>query len=188
VATGAQEAAVNPVLANILYRSANDSTTALDASRTSAQAAGENPPQRSQQALARVAVGKGIRHSFTMKKPAPLPGRTTNVPISDSPVEASLSALKSNFKNSLQDIDEASVKDIDAASDITAAQVLSRTEPSAISEYIPGSMRRDDSLVDLAMIPLVEDGGTQEHLDTSMGLTFIDFPWQDPNFFSTDVN
>ena len=58
--------------------------------------------------------------------------------------------------------------------------VSSRQPSSSLNPYVPGSMRRDDSLVDLAMIPMI-DGGTQENMFASNGLTFVDFPWQDPN-------
>ena len=52
--------------------------------------------------------------------------------------------------------------------------------------YVPGSLHRDDSLVDLAMIPIVGDGTiTDSNAATSSGFSFVDFPF-DSNIFAND--
>lgn len=171
---------VNPVLANILYRSSE----AQDSSAPSNPPGnGHLPPNQSQQEIARVAVGRGIRHNFSHSsaiKPAPLPARppataeapqTTGEPeTSDGGapvVQANLSALKNNFQI--------------AASANNPSAGENSSDPTAPSDYVPGSMRRDDSLVDLAMIPLMDDGNDAMDYFSSSGLSFIDFPWQDPS-------
>merc|ERR1712232_882913 len=131
----------------------------------------------SQQALARVAVGKGIRHNFSLPKkdssilPSKSPVETkSNTSVSQTPVQAGLSALTSNFQNSLQKSTETSQQKTDISE-----------QPSLTSlSYVPGSLRRDDSLVDLAMIPMVENTSSQTDANLDTGLTFIDFPW-DPS-------
>jgi hypothetical protein len=163
---------VNPVLAGILYRSTSDQV--LDLVQPNS---GGNQTQHTQQALARVAVGKGIRHGFTLpqsKNSSIMPPPSA---ASESPVEASLSALTNNFRNSLGGITTAS--DQDRSQDRAIARMAA---------YIPGSLSRDDSLVDLAMIPMIEEGD-QSIAATSTGpYTFVDFPWQDPIFESNDPN
>ena len=137
-----------------------------------------NRPQHSQQALARVAVGRGIRHSFSLPQndSATMPSNVrseTNVnqSSSHSPVQAGLSALTSNFKNSLQDRTQSSEDAKDGSGGDT---------PTSALTYVPGSLRRDDSLVDLAMIPMI-DGEGENKQSNGAGLPFIDFPW-DANF------
>ena len=162
---------VDPVLAGILNRSSGDSTT------TSVNQPNRvNQPQHSQQAIARVAVGRGIRHSFTLPQSdsASMPSKVVsetnlNQASSQSPVQAGLSALTSNFKSSLQDFSGPS-KD-----------PKGKTGGVPALTYVPGSLRRDDSLVDLAMIPMNDGGDTENKQSDASGLAFIDFPW-DPNF------
>jgi hypothetical protein len=170
---------VNPVLAGILYRSTSDQVLDLVQPPNVG-----NQPQHTQQALARVAVGKGIRHGFTLpqtKKSSILPQeitpRTSNPLAAESPVEASLSALTNNFRNSLGGIETAT--DQDRSQD----QAIAR-----MAAYIPGSLSRDDSLVDLAMIPMVEEGDQSTPATSTGPFTFVDFPWQDPIFDSNDLN
>lgn len=181
--TGAPGPSVNPVLANILYRSAGNETPKASRTSTSAQPNVHNPPNQSQQEIARVAVGRGIRHSFShpnARMPTPLPprpapstqvnssGPTQPTRVAIPVVEDSLSALKNNFQSSL-----------DAAQGQNAAKPDDTSGPMT---YVPGSMRRDDSLVDLAMIPLVDEGNDEmDFFSSQAGLSFIDFPWQDPN-------
>merc|ERR1719394_585217 len=55
--------------------------------------------------------------------------------------------------------------------------------------YVPGSLHRDDSLVDLAMIPIIADGTTTEsNGDASSGFSFVDFPFDSNIFSSNDPN
>jgi hypothetical protein len=169
---------VNPVLAGILYRSTSDQV--LD----HVQPSGGNQPQHTQQALARVAVGKGIRHGFTLpqtKNSSILPQektpRISNPSAAESPVEASLSALTNNFRNSLEGL--TTPTDQDRSQDRAIARMAA---------YIPGSLSRDDSLVDLAMIPMVEEGDQSIPVPSTGPYTFVDFPWQDPSFEYNDPN
>jgi hypothetical protein len=169
---------VNPVLAGILYRSTSDQVLDL------VQPSVANQPQHTQQALARVAVGKGIRHGFTLPQtknssilPQEITPRTPNPSAAESPVEASLSALTNNFRNSLGGI--AAATDQDRSQDRAIARMAA---------YIPGSLSRDDSLVDLAMIPMVEEGDQTTPAPSTGPFTFVDFPWQDPIFESNDPN
>ncbi len=184
-----QKPCVNPILANILYRSSTNEPSLGVQVNTSIQNNVHNPINRSQQEIARVAVGRGIRHSFShplAKKPAPLPSRSTPLDQGEScgesgqptdtteVVQASLSALKNNFENSM----EAAIGDKASLNDDSGDDSYPR------SSYVPGSMRRDDSLVDLAMIPYADDENQSDYNLQSSGLTFIDFPWQDPSMFS----
>merc|ERR1711920_194152 len=96
-----------------------------------------------------------------------------------TPVQAGLSALTSNFQNSLQ-----------RESATQGSETTQSTgQPATTSQpYVPGSLRRDDSLVDLAMTPLVEgDTTVDEPNASSNGFTFIDFPW-DPSYLQPDAN
>lgn len=188
--------AANPALTNIFYRSGRDAkNTATTASLTAPTAHPQPPitssdgPNKSQQEIARVAVGKGIRHNFSLakSKPAPLPPR----PIHPSTIAAGgtnslqgsitsgnqasirgglqegLSALESNYKNSLEENNAGGMG--------SASLGSNASRPAA---YVPGSLSHNDSLVDLAMIPFLEDSNGESD---SLPFTFIDFPWQDPN-------
>ncbi len=87
-------------------------------------------------------------------------------------VQAGLSALTNNFKSSLEA----------AQGEQTSVNADSGDDSYPLASYVPGSMRRDDSLVDLAMIPVADDDAPSDYMASS-GLTFIDFPWQDPSMF-----
>jgi hypothetical protein len=161
-ARAVQVTGLDPVLAGRLQRSGEESNS---------QSSTGNQPQHTQQALARVAVGKGIRHSFTIK---------SNVDVkkaaSQSPVQAGLSALTSNFKNSLQG----------STAEGSKNQVGSESSTNSHT-YVPGSLRRDDSLVDLAMIPMIDGDPIPNDQGASAALTFIDFPW-DPSILQNDIS
>ena len=183
-------AAANPALTNLFHPSVSKvSTTAATVasqSRISSQ-----PPNKSHQELARVAVGKGIRHGFSLassNKQAPLPQRPLNPPVPPPPpqqlmnsqnssraslsvgVQEGLTALESNYMSSL------------GANHPGGSDSMSGSGnpniPSYSDAYLPGSLRHNDSLVDLAMIPYLEDSNEQSD---SLPFAFIDFPWQDPN-------
>lgn len=185
-----QRPAVNPILANILYRSSATDTTRQPLVTAATRSNVHDPPNRSQQEIARVAVGKGIRHSFSLaKKPAPLsshsapslaPTNSTTTPSSAASkdtavvVQAGLSALTHNFKSSLEAVQGEQTSSVNGDSG---------DDSYPLASYVPGSMRRDDSLVDLAMIPVADDDTPSSDYMASSGLTFIDFPWQDPSMF-----
>jgi hypothetical protein len=178
----------NPVLTSIFCQSGG-STSANAAAPASQPRASSLPPNKSQQELARVAVGKGIRHRFSLSsssKPAPLPPRAGDLPPATPPtellnnqasrtslsigVQEGLSALESNYKSSLT---ASNLGESNASESENQEGNLSGIEP-----YYPGTMSHNDSLVDLAMIPLLEDSNEQSD---SLPFTFIDFPWHDPN-------
>lgn len=190
---------LNPVLAGILYRSSSDSC--IMTTNTSML-------EPSQKAIARVAVGKGVRHGFVPQQrnqnkllktidssPPALTSAVasnsnnlqaaTTQSTSPSPVQASLNALTQNFNESLQ-----GAKDF---ADLYAAPQppLSSMQRTGPVGYVPGSLRRDDSLVDLAMIPGVAGNSVGDTTDsnaaTSTGFSFVDFPFE-PNFFFNEDN
>ena len=69
------------------------------------------------------------------------------------------------------------------------ANTLVTTAPTGRVAYVPGSLHRDDSLVDLAMIPLVGDGTVNEsNAATSSGFSFVDFPFDSNIFSNEDTN
>ena len=182
---------VNPILAGILYRSASSDNTA---------SLSNSSPKQSQKALARVAVGRGIRHGFVPQQQQSVPTicRTgvASAPqvVAPSPVQASLNALTHNFRNSLQGLQSSEEVASGSGDQSVSGSINSqnglylRGQPN-LSEpnigFIPGSLRRDDSLVDLAMIPIAEDGLDAAEGVSSNGFSFVDFPF-DSSFFSNE--
>lgn len=186
---------VNPVLAGILYRSASSDNTATQSNSSHA-------PQQSQKALARVAVGRGIRHGFIPQQQHTGSSTSLNVAksapkvVAPSPVQASLNALTNNFKNSLQGL-QSSEHNVSGSGDhsvsgsISSQRDLYQGANGAVLapniEYIPGSLRRDDSLVDLAMIPIAEEGFETAEGAGSIGFSFVDFPFDSSYFLNDDL-
>ena len=163
---------VNPVLAGILYRSSSDQQISTSAqtpgTETQALSSSVTIQPQSQQQIARVAVGRGIRHGYTVP-PALSHSSTPNPLAPKTPVEASLSALTSNYHSSLQNLSR-----LDAEVGAQGQRILS----DSIHDYVPGTLSRDDSLVDLAMIPLLDESEPVQPVPQgSNGLTFVDFPW-----------
>ena len=155
---------------------------------------GSVKPKQSHHALARVAIGKGVRHgivaskpSTTLSNPEPLP---TNYKSATRDNRSGLDALQNNFRSSLHDSQS-------HASGQQETPVSMKSEPleapsSSVNHeaannwgFVPGSLAHDDSLVDLAMIPDINDGnGSGSGVETADGggsgvMPFIDFPWQD---------
>jgi hypothetical protein len=200
VSNGSQDPNVNPVLAGILYRSTSETniSSATSAGIQQTRRGGNlatqtHSEQTTQQALARVAVGKGIKHRFSVQRTNSAKitlnngSNSSRVPEDNTtPLQAGLSALNDNFKNSLsgQIGDQSSMKDTAdfQAPEVQVAQVPAPAPPF----YVPGSLRRDDSLIDLAMLPIVDDSDVITETGTSTGMTFVDFPWQDPSLFPED--
>ena len=175
---------VNPVLAGILYRSSSDQqmSTSAQTPGTETQPLSSSvsiPPQSQQQAIARVAVGRGIRHGYTA--PATLSHSSTPNPLAPkTPVEASLSALTSNYHSSLQNLSR-----LDAEVGAQGQRILNDSN----YDYVPGTLSRDDSLVDLAMIPLLDESEPVQPLPQgSNGLTFVDFPWLESSVTKSDAH
>lgn len=181
-------APVNPVLASILYSSSDQQFPTTHPREQNQTNTSSIPiqPQTQQQALAQVAVGRGIRHGYTVQKAtgdsnprqvvaiAPAPIATK------SPVEASLSALQNNYHNSLQNLSR-----LDAEENAQGHLQYLRSSSMSLSNttpFIPGSLSRDDSLVDLAMIPQFDETEPIPGLpEGSNALTFVDFPWMESN-------
>jgi len=187
-------AAVNPVLAGILHRTrGNPSPPPPAAARKPSAQAGKTG---SHQALAKAAVGRGIRHgysasgaSMTASRPvgtgplqadasaanqsnatAALDAATFTFP-DHSGAEDSLTQLANNYRNSLNDLTS---QDFGSDADPTPLdQIRDRSSGSGFT----GFLSRDSSLIDLAMIPSVDDA-LQPSTDTSrnFGLSFVDFP------------
>lgn len=145
---------------------------------------------QSQKALARVAVGKGIRHGYVPRQtgqqsraaPAVASGKSASV-VAPSPVQASLNALTNNYRNSLNELQSAGTSE-NASNTATGAGSSAQAGATALS-YVPGSLSRDDSLVDLAMIPFAEEGTGTSDAAASSGFSFVDFPF-DANFLAND--
>ncbi len=184
---------VNPVLAGILHRSSGNTSTGSIQNT-------DGSLQQSQKAIARVAVGKGVRHGYVPHRKTSSKVLGCSQPVSasvgPSPVQASLNALTQNFNQSMHEtIDsnnhmEGNPPAVDSYQDINAYQVPApstiTTETTGRVSYVPGSLHRDDSLVDLAMIPIVGDGTvTDSNAATSSGFSFVDFPF-DSNIFAND--
>jgi hypothetical protein len=163
---------------------------------------------QSQKALARVAVGRGVRHGFVPQQNGGADSSTANPNtskspslVAPSPVQASLNALTNNYRNSLNELQTTADQDVSNNSTSHTQNACfaggsgqqyaphhantASTSSSTNLGFIPGSLRRDDSLVDLAMIPLADDGEAMSSAAASTGFSFVDFPF-DPNFFSCD--
>jgi hypothetical protein len=172
---------VNPVLAAILHRPMRQMPDALSIPTSGSS------KQDSQHALARSAVGKGIKYSYiapankavvgTVKDLRPAKGAPITTTGDNSKAEESLSQLENNFRNSLNEEPDAAVGD----SDPTPLSQM-RNDPTASPYDFTGFLHRDNSLVDLAMIPISDDKGNEfGYSDTNLdhGLTFVDFPYTD---------
>jgi hypothetical protein len=155
-------------------------------------------------AVARAAVGKGIRHSFAAAAAAaPQQGSTAasegggcaalNAIITSSftfpeHTSSSLSQLEDNYRNSLNDLTAAEA--IAAGTDPTPLdqmqmQQSSPTSAPSDSMNFTCFLSRNSSLIDLAMLPSIEDG-LPPSIDHSKGgggdggdmdgYGFVDFP------------
>ncbi len=149
--------------------------------------------QQSQKALARVAVGKGVRHGYVPQKTKSAQKyHASTSRVGPSPVQASLNALTQNFNQSMHETTE-SIDLVGNYQDVSDYQLPDPTPvtaaPSGRVTYVPGSLHRDDSLVDLAMIPLVGDGtAADSNAAASSGFSFVDFPFDSSIFSSDDSN
>jgi len=209
---GATNDGVNPVLAGILYRSSSDNaiTTSNNNNNVNTNSI-NNTLQQSQKAIARVAVGKGVRHGFVphqlhqnnilkntnsssnvLAAAAAVAASSSNNaqvstrPVAPTPVQASLNALTQNFNESLQGATD-STNEIEGKP-AAANSALAIPNDEVEVGYVPGSLHRDDSLVDLAMIPGIigdEEITNEDNITSSTGFSFVDFPF-DADFFSND--
>jgi hypothetical protein len=190
---------INPVLAGILYRSKSPAEVATANANAAAAARKPVAAQLSQtagahQALARTAVGRGIRHGYSLNAgshPGSQPGRLAqnnnapqgNLAAAPAPFEFpdqmpsandSLSQLTSNYRNSLNDM---SAQSLDEPDDETMPTPLDQMrDPNASGPFGGFQLSRNSSLVDLAMIPNVDDADDQQTDFRSFGMNFVDFP------------
>jgi hypothetical protein len=192
------ETQVNPVLAGILQRTtvATGASSIMSSNRLAAISAiptgsaatkGSLHALTTPQQLARAAAGHGIRHSFLAGAAAVPTAASSSVSSSSQsvpensadtnratralqeasfslPASASLSQLELNFRNTINDMDGNSL--------------LVDADPTPLNEMIApqyGFLSRDSSLIDLAMIPPVEDNANPSTNPDTFGLTF-DFP------------
>ena len=133
-------------------------------------------------AVAKSAVGRGIRHSFLNRRlppqpnnasaaPVPEAAHSTSEPQRDSSQE-SLTQLAANYRNSLIDYHgEGNVEE----------QFNFDTDPTPLSQMCEdgtgsnsGLFSRDPSLLELAMIPELDEGGADD--GNINGFSFVDFP------------
>mmetsp|Transcript_6272 Transcript_6272/g.8160 ORF Transcript_6272/g.8160 Transcript_6272/m.8160 type:complete len:495 (-) Transcript_6272:119-1603(-) len=201
-ADSSSSAQVNPVLAGILQRS----SLAANPTVPQGNASAIGNPHSSHQAVAQAAVGRGIRHGYSAHfsgqqrlssssvmqagNPENAATSTTNATFSSSSnndAEASrsvptnpLSQLVSNYQNTLNDM--SSVYALTEGTDPTPLDQM-RDTPFA------GFLSREDSLIDLAMIPILDNNadhssyaeapssaGAHDDNDDDGGFNFIDFP------------
>lgn len=144
------------------------------------------PSSTSHQALARAAVGKGVRHGFSVPSSATEALSSASMIFPDSPplpvpdLQDSLSELTNNYRNSLQN----AVKSTEDTKDQE-----NESDPSFDMYHF---LRRDSSLVDLAMLVSTvepENMGSVEPTPVNemrnSTLSFVDFPHQD---FDPSIN
>ena len=185
---------INPILAGILYRSKSPAEVVTANANAAAGARKPVAGHLSQtagahQALARTAVGRGIRHGYSLNAgshPGSQPARntsasqgTTAAASSGAPFDFpdqmpsandSLSQLTSNYRNSLNDMSAQSLDD-----ETMPTPLDQMRDPNASVGY-GGFLSRNSSLVDLAMIPNVDDPDDQQTDFRSFGMNFVDFP------------
>lgn len=170
----------------------NNQTTGITAKLTA---------NSSQEDIARSAVGKGIRYSFEARERAmslsaagpataavdashSMTGAPRSLSTTVSYPEASLNELENNFRNSL--------KEARAESTSSSAQPDSDVDPTPLSQMrhnnvspfnsgvLTGFLSRNSSLIDLAMIPDVEDTAQParqtDAIEYDPALSFVDFP------------
>lgn len=161
---------VNPVLAGILQRNKRQGGDRSKGS--SVQAVPPSPPTKiaqpsslaTPQELARAAAGRGVRHSFGAAAVASSAAEPVGLH-----VNTSLSQLELNFRSSFNDLNSNSLlADADA-------------DPTPLDEMMAphyGFLSRNSSLIDLAMIPAVDDN---EHPSTNPDTFGLNFDFPDPD-------
>ena len=169
----------SPVLAGIVHRSNKPQTTTTTASAPVASARPDTSASGdSYKAVAKSAVGRGIRHNFTSRlstvtsAAAARPDEATSQYKAQTDLsQDSLTQLATNYRNSLIDYHEedAIAEDFQFDADPTPLSQMQGDETTSSS----GFFSRDPSLLELAMIPGVEEGGGEE---LATGFNFVDFP------------
>jgi hypothetical protein len=197
--TSKNDASINPVLNGILYHSKIPASmaTASAIAATKKPLASQLPQQAGiHQALARTAVGKGIRHGYcytAVSQPAqpvpeqpvhrgsvsqsyaaaPLGGTSFDFPELQT-ANDSLSQLTNNYRNSLNDLSSQNLDD-EALMPTPLDQMRDFSISASGTGAFGGFLSRESSLLDLAMIPNVDCDGQQSDF-RSFGMNFVDFP------------
>lgn len=185
---------VNPVLAGILQRSHSMPVSSTSAATSSAVSSTERTastePGDSYKAVAKSAVGRGIRHRFMSQgsfsassvASAPQPGTSKSVDQSHKDTnEDNLSQLATNYRNSLNSFQaqENTEQDLtyDEDPNVLSEEFNYDADPTPLSQLRADSSAslfgHDPSLLELAMIPEVEEGDGN---DSSNVFNFVDFP------------
>jgi hypothetical protein len=174
---------VNPVLAGILYKSNANAPPPNNGTPLATASSLATFQAESQKAVAKAAVGRGIRHSFMHRglPPPPAPVSSPSYVVRPSAPEASattaeqrsqneisrdsLTQLATNYRNSLGDLPDEETFSFD-------------TDPTPLSQLQgEGNTSPYVSLLDLAMIPEVEgEGDFGDGLLSSSSFNFVDFP------------
>lgn len=138
-----------------------------------------SPGANSQQAIAQAAVGRGVRHSLGYDpkaiadvQSAAGEGERFMLPTG---VEDSLSALTNNYQNSLAEHKLYKESSPDEAP--SSSNPYSKQSESPNGD-VPTFLSRDSSLIDLAMIPTLDE--TEEPPGVP-GMNFVDFPQPEVN-------
>ena len=190
---------VNPVLAGILHRTQGGSVGSSSSSGSTVSSQVMSPPTAipttihsikhppeltTPQALAKAAVGRGVKHAFSLPIAAvhksPVGAATQALQASSFSMpnqqHESLSQLEINYRNSIIDM---CADDGDRLTN----KLLVDADPTPLNEMVSHNysfLSRDSSLVDLAMIPAVGDNVLPSTNPDTFGLTFLDFPNDHP--------
>lgn len=173
---------INPVLAGIYSRSSDFQRKPLPARTVSGRtivlapemepavsgATTSGAPLSTHQALARQAVGRGIRHELGRPKEVPSSIKQPTFPTATG----SLTELASNYHSSLFSTTANDVGECNDNDPTPLSQMEDR--PGLFSEVYSGFLSRNSSLVDLAMIAPVDDG--PEPMQSNHEFGFVDFP------------
>jgi hypothetical protein len=95
----------------------------------------------------------------------------------------SLSQLTSNYRNSLNDM---SAQSLDDETETMPTPLDQMRDPNAAGAFGGFLLSRNSSLVDLAMIPNVDETDDQQTDFQSFGMNFVDFP--NPEVYPTSGN
>jgi hypothetical protein len=190
---------VNPALAGILHRHQGSHPIAVTAAARNT--VGSQIPLKlgSHQALARAAVGRGIRHGYSMNtgtRPSqPLQADevhsttvaqgTATAALSRASLSVqdstdSLSELTNNYRSSLNELSSQDMADELLPTPLDQMRDSNNLSPNESGSFTgSGSfacfLPRDSSLIDLAMIDNVDMDGQQSDFQ-ALGMSFVDFP------------
>lgn len=161
-------------------------------------------PGGSYLAIAQSAVGRGIRHGLTAsiesrRRTASMDSNSTNLSNTDQTSQNmiedaskhlqpksnhtdcrndNLCELANNYRNSLANMQECQDSYVNDMDPTPLSELCSRGEP--YWENYQGMFSRDTSLVNLAILPSIDESNSQQQdltlCNENLGLSFIDFP------------